>query len=93
MTTLVELLTAVETAQATTDKCWANAGRSEAANAAHDDALDAEEAAIDNAVRELRRLQPELHYHTARALVAIPAERGKLKANYGLKASKGGSAE
>lgn len=82
-TNLVELLTAVETAQATTNKCWVNAGRSEAANAAHDDALDAEEAAIDNAVRELRRLQPELQYNTARALVAIPARRANLKAIYG----------
>lgn len=46
-------------------------------------AVAAEEGAMSNAIRELRRLEPWLLYPVARGQIALPAERDKLRAFYG----------
>lgn len=81
-TNIIDLLDAYEAAYATTNNAWARSGDSEAAEAAHQVAIAAEELAIDDAVRELRILEPRLTYNTARAMIAIPAYRERIKAQY-----------
>lgn len=83
MNNLIALLDAYEAAHTVTDQLWLRSGESDAAEAAHQAAIAAEESAIDNAVRELRTLEPELAYNTARALIVIPAYRNRLRAQYG----------
>ena len=82
-TNIIPLLDAYEAARADTDRLWLTAGRSDAAAAAHEAAVSAEEGAVDACVAELRRLAPELTYKTARGMVAIPAYRAKVRAIYG----------
>lgn len=79
---ILELIAAYEVAQAKTDILWAKSGESDAAESAHQSAIADEETAIDDAVRELRILEPRLTYNTARAMIAIPAYRERIKAQY-----------
>ncbi len=81
-TNIISLLDAYEAAYATTNNAWARSGDSDAAEAAHQVAIAAEELAIDNAIRELRRLEPELSYGVARPMIAIPAYRSRVRAIY-----------
>lgn len=82
-TNLIAALDAYEAAQGNTDRLWLRSGDSDAAESAHQAAIAAEESAVDTAIRTLRELEPELRYPEARGMVAIPAYRAKLRAQYG----------
>jgi hypothetical protein len=79
---LIALLDAYNAAKGKTDAMWIHSGESDAAESAHQAAIAEEETAIDDAVRELRILEPRLTYNTARAMIAIPAYRERIKAQY-----------
>lgn len=81
-TNIIALLDAYESARANTDRMQVLRTGAPAAETAFQTAMAAEENAIDDAIRELRQLEPELNYQTARALVAIPADRANLRAIY-----------
>lgn len=80
---LISLLDAYDAAKAQTDTMWLHSGDSDAAEAAHQVAICAEEAVVDAAIKAFRAMQPELDYQTARGMITISAYQAKLRAIYG----------
>lgn len=84
MNNLIPLLDAYEKARGTSDCYGIKRDGTEAAESAYQTAIAAEESAVDAAIKELRALEPELTYASARGAVAIPAYRDRLRAQYGV---------